>query len=134
MRWCADLLVIGADIYKIPDGLSGFVDTKPAALFGGVSGLAAISYLFHQNKTARYKGLAKGCSAGCGKCHYAEFVRLRFLLYWACLYGSADEIVYHLDNEFFVNILPRRKNIGQKQTFLVRVGAFGDGSDWRALL
>jgi hypothetical protein len=68
--------------------------------------------------------MAKGCCAGVGKCHYAEFVRLCFLLYRSCLYDSADEIVYPLDNELFVNIFRRGKDVSQKQTILVGVDTF----------
>ena len=53
MYWCADFLGVGADIHKVPDRVSGFVDAKPAAIFSGLFSLAAISFLFHQNKTAR---------------------------------------------------------------------------------
>jgi len=43
-------LGVGADIYKIPDGVCGFVDAKPAALFGGVFSLAAISFFSIKTK------------------------------------------------------------------------------------
>ena len=51
MRGDAGVLVIRADFYNISDRVSGFVDTKRPAIFGGVSILAAISFIFHQDKT-----------------------------------------------------------------------------------
>ncbi len=53
MRWGALFLVVGADIYKVPDGIHRFVDAKPAAVFGGVRVLAAVPCSFSAEEAVR---------------------------------------------------------------------------------